>query len=103
MHGGVQSNGDHGDHQQVEPNQIPKADVEALMERLADRIKDYIAGSNFEDDIHKLACDELGIHVSYDPEKADEHNPYQVFVQTSYYNAYALIQSRILVNAASGM
>ena len=92
-----------GEHIPVPPKQIPTDERDNLLERLADRIKDYIAGDHFENDLHKLACDELGIDPAYDPTKIDEENPSQVLVSTAYYNAYALYQAKILAAAAEGM
>lgn len=92
-----------GDHIAVRPQQITPEEKEKLLERLTDRVKDYIAGSNFEDDLHRLVCDELGIDQVYNPEDVDEENPNQMIIKTAYYNVYAKLQMQILASAAEGM
>lgn len=87
----------------VEPGKIPEDQKDRMMSRMTERIKEFIAGVIFEDDLHKLTCDQLGINKNYNPEEIDETDAGQVLVQTAYYNTYAIHQMRILSDAARGM
>lgn len=84
------------DKVRVPANQLLADDVERMLDGMAERVMGYLAGEHFEDTLHKLTCDRLGLSVEFAPANINETDPDQVIVQTAYFNQYAGLQMKVL-------
>lgn len=83
----------------VPKDTIAKEERERIMESMSEMICDYVSGDHFENRLHKLTCDKLGIDGKYDPEQSDESVIAETIVKEAYYNQYANIQMQLLALA----
>lgn len=89
--------------EKVAKNQIAPERRDEMFESMAEQVRGYIAGDHFEDRLHKLVCDFMGISTTYDPNAIDEDDVGETALQEAYYHLYAAFQGKVLAMASIGL
>lgn len=91
--------------EKAKPNQLPMGRREEIIESMAEMVRAYVSGDHFEDRLHRMTCDALGLNTSYTPVFPHDYQLSDVEegFQTLYYNTYALIQAKVLARAIASM